>query len=262
MQVSGHGQVLYLSCGDAKPFGSVADCYESHDRQSRNCEIACQCVCLPEPFASCFERSRRLRVNRAAAHVHVLGHRRAGVAELVCDETSRQCRLPRSGRSLSRGRGTTRRRDLGTSGMFPFGSAVSAVIVSTSPVLWLAVAPYLARSRLRLHTNSDLRGYLVLCQLRAVAIVPSSGRVRGCRYTCPLRRRRLARKRPCCAASLPRLPVDGLAEQVSVTVVAGVLLDHVHEDPPQGRPPLTVPGGMGCGECGFTGLEMCRHDAP
>ena len=33
-----------------------------------------------------------------------------------------------------------------------------------------------------------------------------------------------------CAASLPRLPVYRLAEQVSVTVVAGVLLDHVHED--------------------------------
>ncbi len=65
-----------------------------------------------------------------------------------------------------------------------------------------------------------------------------------------------------CAASLPRLPVYGLAEQVSVTVVAGVLLDHVHEDPSQGRPPLTVPGRMRRGECGFTGHEMCRHDAP
>ena len=32
---------------------------------------------------------------------------------------------------------------------------------------------------------------------------------------------------------LPRLAVDGLADQVGVAVVAGVLLDHVHEDPAQ-----------------------------
>jgi hypothetical protein len=35
------------------------------------------------------------------------------------------------------------------------------------------------------------------------------------------------------AVSLARLTVDRLADQVGVTVVAGVFLDHVHEDPPE-----------------------------
>ena len=37
----------------------------------------------------------------------------------------------------------------------------------------------------------------------------------------------------CAGPSLPRDAVDGLAEEVRVTVVAGVLLDHVQQDPAQ-----------------------------
>jgi len=46
------------------------------------------------------------------------------------------------------------------------GPADSGVVVTTSPVLRLAVAAYLARfkSQLRIHTESDLRGYLTRCQ--------------------------------------------------------------------------------------------------
>jgi integrase/recombinase XerD len=45
------------------------------------------------------------------------------------------------------------------------GPAVSGVIVTTSPVLRLAVAAYLARfkGQSRVHTESDLRGYLTWC---------------------------------------------------------------------------------------------------
>lgn len=39
--------------------------------------------------------------------------------------------------------------------------------------------------------------------------------------------------------SLPRLPIHGLAQEVGVSVVTGVLLNHVAEDPTQaGRPPV------------------------
>ena len=43
------------------------------------------------------------------------------------------------------------------------GPAVSGVVVTTSHVLRLAVAAYLARfkAQSRIHTESDLRGYLV-----------------------------------------------------------------------------------------------------
>ena len=48
------------------------------------------------------------------------------------------------------------------------GPAVSGVIVTTSPVLRLAVAAYLARfkGQSRVHTDSDLRGYLIWCEDR------------------------------------------------------------------------------------------------
>jgi hypothetical protein len=48
------------------------------------------------------------------------------------------------------------------------GPAVSDVVVTTSPVLRLAVAAYLARfkGRSRVHTESDLRGYLLWSQSR------------------------------------------------------------------------------------------------
>jgi integrase/recombinase XerD len=48
------------------------------------------------------------------------------------------------------------------------GPAVSGVIVTTSQVLRLAVAAYLARfkGQSRIHTESDLRGYLTWCQVR------------------------------------------------------------------------------------------------
>src|SRR5260370_24522688 len=42
--------------------------------------------------------------------------------------------------------------------------------------------------------------------------------------------------------SLARLTVDRLADQVGVTVVAGVFLDHVHEDPPERDASLATPG--------------------
>jgi hypothetical protein len=38
-----------------------------------------------------------------------------------------------------------------------------------------------------------------------------------------------------CGGLLADLPVDGFPEEVRVAVVAGVLLDHVREDPPQAR---------------------------
>ncbi|MEQ7011334.1 hypothetical protein ABN028_34730 [Actinopolymorpha sp. B17G11] len=42
------------------------------------------------------------------------------------------------------------------------GPAVSGVVVATSPLLRMAVAAYLARfkGQSRIHTESDLRGYL------------------------------------------------------------------------------------------------------
>src|SRR3954451_21520037 len=48
--------------------------------------------------------------------------------------------------------------------------AVSGVVVTTSPVLRLAVAAYLARfkGQSRVHTESDLRGYLTWCDCRAL----------------------------------------------------------------------------------------------
>lgn len=48
------------------------------------------------------------------------------------------------------------------------GSAVSGVVVTASPVLRLAVAAYLARfkGQSRVHTESDLRGYLLWCESR------------------------------------------------------------------------------------------------
>lgn len=50
------------------------------------------------------------------------------------------------------------------------GPAVSGVVVTTCPVLRLAVAAYLARFRgqSRLHTESDLRGFLDWCESRAL----------------------------------------------------------------------------------------------
>lgn len=48
------------------------------------------------------------------------------------------------------------------------GPAVSGVVVTTSPVLRLAVAAYLARfkGQSRVHTESDLRGYRLWCESR------------------------------------------------------------------------------------------------
>lgn len=48
------------------------------------------------------------------------------------------------------------------------GPAVSGVVVTTSRVLRIAVAAYLARfkGQSRIHTESDLRGYLVWCDQR------------------------------------------------------------------------------------------------
>jgi integrase/recombinase XerD len=48
------------------------------------------------------------------------------------------------------------------------GPAVSGVVVTTSRVLRIAVAAYLARfkGQSRIHTASDLRGYLVWCYQR------------------------------------------------------------------------------------------------
>ena len=48
------------------------------------------------------------------------------------------------------------------------GPAVSGVVVSTSQVRRLAVAAYLARykGQSRVHTESDLRGYLTWCEPR------------------------------------------------------------------------------------------------
>ncbi|WP_132197714.1 MULTISPECIES: tyrosine-type recombinase/integrase [Kribbella] len=48
------------------------------------------------------------------------------------------------------------------------GPAVSGVVVATSPVLRLAVAAYLARfqGQSRVHTESDLRGYMIWCESR------------------------------------------------------------------------------------------------
>jgi integrase/recombinase XerD len=50
------------------------------------------------------------------------------------------------------------------------GPAVSGVVVATSGVLRLAVAAYLARfkGQSRVHTESDLRGYLVWCEQRGL----------------------------------------------------------------------------------------------
>jgi integrase/recombinase XerD len=50
------------------------------------------------------------------------------------------------------------------------GPAVSGVVVATSGVLRLAVAAYLARfeGQSRIHTDSDLRGYLGWCQQRGL----------------------------------------------------------------------------------------------
>ncbi|MEQ4205762.1 hypothetical protein [Actinopolymorpha sp. B9G3] len=52
----------------------------------------------------------------------------------------------------------------------PSGPAVSGVVVATSPLLRMAVAAYLARfkGQSRIHTESDLRGYLTWCEDRAL----------------------------------------------------------------------------------------------
>lgn len=64
------------------------------------------------------------------------------------------------------------RRALGTGGMeiSQPGPAVSGIVVATSGVLRLAVAVYLARfkGQSRVHTESDLRGYLVWCEQRGL----------------------------------------------------------------------------------------------
>jgi integrase/recombinase XerD len=61
---------------------------------------------------------------------------------------------------------------LGTGGMeiSEPGPAVSGVVVVTSRVQRLAVAAYLARFKgeSRIHTESDLRGYLVWCEQRGL----------------------------------------------------------------------------------------------
>jgi len=50
------------------------------------------------------------------------------------------------------------------------GPAVSGVVATTSPVLRSAVGAYLARfkGQSRVHTESDLRGYLIWCELRGL----------------------------------------------------------------------------------------------
>jgi site-specific recombinase XerD len=50
------------------------------------------------------------------------------------------------------------------------GPAVSGVVVTSSLVLRIAVAAYLARfkGQSRIHTESDLRGYLVWCELHGL----------------------------------------------------------------------------------------------
>jgi hypothetical protein len=50
------------------------------------------------------------------------------------------------------------------------GPAVSGVVVTTSHIRWLAVAAYLARfkGQSRIHTESDLRGYLNWCEWRGL----------------------------------------------------------------------------------------------
>ena len=62
--------------------------------------------------------------------------------------------------------------------------AVSGVVVTTSPVLRLAVAAYLARfkGQSRVHTESDLRGYLLWCesrQLDPLVLPPTTGSTIG-----------------------------------------------------------------------------------
>jgi integrase/recombinase XerD len=53
---------------------------------------------------------------------------------------------------------------------FEPGPAAAGVIVPASQVLRLAVATYLARFKVqsRIHTDSDLRGYLTWCKTRGV----------------------------------------------------------------------------------------------
>ena len=50
------------------------------------------------------------------------------------------------------------------------GPAVSGVVVTTPPILRMAVAAYLARfkAQSRIHTESDLRGYLAWCDSRGL----------------------------------------------------------------------------------------------
>jgi integrase/recombinase XerD len=50
------------------------------------------------------------------------------------------------------------------------GPAVSGVVVTTPDLLRLAVAAYLARfkGQSRIHTESDLRGYLTWCELHGL----------------------------------------------------------------------------------------------
>jgi integrase/recombinase XerD len=50
------------------------------------------------------------------------------------------------------------------------GPAVSGVVVTTPTVLRLAAAAYLARfkGQSRIHTESDLRGYLIWCEARGL----------------------------------------------------------------------------------------------
>jgi hypothetical protein len=58
------------------------------------------------------------------------------------------------------------------------GPAVSGVVVTSTPVRRLAVAADLERfkGQLRIHTESDLRGYLTWCETRGLIRWPSPDR--------------------------------------------------------------------------------------
>src|SRR6266508_2151899 len=64
--------------------------------------------------------------------------------------------------------GAVWQRSTGYMGISRSGPSVSGVVVVASPVLRLAIAAYLARFKghSRVHTESDLRGYLRWCEER------------------------------------------------------------------------------------------------
>jgi hypothetical protein len=66
--------------------------------------------------------------------------------------------------------GSRRRFSTGCMDTTESGPAVSGIVVRTAPVLRLAVAAYLARfkGQSRVHTESDLRGYLIWCEERGL----------------------------------------------------------------------------------------------